>query len=318
MLSKTAGGTAGSPQRTLSDGATGQQIPLTVAIPTFNRRTSVVALVQAIQTQLRAGDELLVVDDGSTDGTSEALDANPAVRLLRHQSNQGIVATWNACLSSAARDWVCIVHDDDLVAGNALDVIRHACWLAGGPAVIAHCSVDPKTDSRFRCRVLEPGPWAVLHAAFVPSGTTVHRDVVASLGVFDQRFTYSPDLEYFARICARYMAVVVESPQVVQQVSHQRNYQYLTWYQADFFPQLEEVERLVIEYAALAPDTAKPIFQRRMIAHARHMLSRAVRLRDGALMKRVSSLVWRRPYLGLWTRSAAGIIGILGWIFPAR
>ena len=52
---------------------------LTIAIPTFNRRDRVTSLVESILRQLEPDDELIVIDDGSPDGTAQI------VRDLKHQ-----------------------------------------------------------------------------------------------------------------------------------------------------------------------------------------------------------------------------------------
>src|SRR6266568_3212177 len=100
---------------------------LTIAIPTFNRLDRVTALVESILPQLEPDDELIVIDDGSSDGTSESLRSIERVKLLHNPTNLGMVKTWNACLLSAHRDWICLLHDDDLLAPNGLGNIRALC-----------------------------------------------------------------------------------------------------------------------------------------------------------------------------------------------
>src|SRR5437870_3429831 len=94
---------------------------LTIAIPTYNRRDPVVALAQAVLDQLAPHDELLVCDDGSGDGTVEALGRLTGVRVEAGSQNQGMVRNWNACLETAKNPWVCLIHDDDRIAPAALD-----------------------------------------------------------------------------------------------------------------------------------------------------------------------------------------------------
>jgi len=283
--------------------------PLTIAIPTYNRCQSVVALVQQLTPQLRPEDELLVVDDGSQDNTAKALHNLTQVRLVSNPSNCGMVKTWNRCLAAASHDWICIVHDDDRVALTALQTIRRACVLVGEPALIAHRSVDSHLDQAFRYRLAGPGAWAVLNTTTTPSGVTLHRSIVEAIGGFNEQFTYSCDLEYLARICARYPSLIIESPELLYYNQHDQNYQYKTWRKDDFWRQLETIERTILSHADLNADTER-YFRDRMSNYAQHMLKTAAQAKDRTLLRHVGSMLWKQPYLGRRVRLAASIAAV--------
>ena len=284
---------------------------LTIAIPTYNRRDSVVALVQTLIPQLAAEDELLVLDDASTDGTATALQGIPRVKVLSNAANVGMVNNWNACLLAAARDWVCVIHDDDRIAPDALNTIRRACSIANQPALITHQSIETDLDQTLRYRFLEPGPWSILNASTNPSGVTLHRSIIDAVGLFGDQFAYSCDLEYFARICTQYPCIVVESPQILYYNQHDQNYQYKTWRQAAFWSQLEQIERTILRYAKLTGDMAEQRFRSRMSDYARHMLRHAKSADDSTLLRHVGSLLWQQNYLGRRVRLSALIAALL-------
>jgi glycosyltransferase involved in cell wall biosynthesis len=285
---------------------------LSIAIPTYNRRESVVPLVEAIKCQLLPEDELIVIDDGSSDGTAAALEAIQQVKLTRNTKNQGMVRTWNGCLQSATREWICLIHDDDAVGTHALGAIRRACSIINEPGLIEHAR-NGLVDSRFRCRILDPGPWAVLHSALVPSGATIHRSVVDKVGMFDERFSYSADIEYFARICARYKSVVIESPDVIKYNLHQNNYQYRTWKQPDFFVQLEEILRLVVDYADLTEQEAQQCFRTQMTSYVMYILRTSARNHDRMAIRKASSVLLQMPGINYRSRIKAQVASVLGW-----
>jgi glycosyltransferase involved in cell wall biosynthesis len=285
---------------------------LSIAIPTYNRRESVVSLLEAIKCQLLPEDELLVVDDGSSDGTAAALEAMAQVQLVRQTKNQGMVRTWNKCLRSATRDWICLIHDDDVLGMHALEAIRRACSIINEPGLIEHAR-NGLEDSGFRCRVLDAGAWAVLHSALVPSGATVHRSVIDTVGMFDERFTYSADIEYFARICARYKSVVIESPDVVKYNLHRDNYQFTTWRQPDFFAQLEEIVRLVVDYANLPDQEAQQCFRTQMTSYVMYVLRISARNGDRIAVRKAGSELLRMPGINYRSRIKAKVASVLGW-----
>jgi len=264
-------------------------IPLTIAIPAYNRRSSVQILLKSICDQARREDEVIVSDDGSTDGTSEQSRMMPSVRVIRHDTNQGMVANWNTCLRTATRDWICIVHDDDRLVSGALAALRCACALAKGPALIVHQYAGDQFDDVFRCHYSAPSSWTVLNCPTIPSGAVVHRTIIDRLGLFDARFEYSSDLEYFARIAARFPLIVVESPRIVEYRLHGANYQFQTWRQTNFYDQFEELQRSIISYAGIQDEKLKlDILNKRMVSNLLYMLNLADRVGDRRLVRQVA------------------------------
>jgi glycosyltransferase involved in cell wall biosynthesis len=93
---------------------------LSILIPVYNERTVVeksLALVLAAELPENMERELVIVDDCSTDGTSEILkrvaEAEPRIRLIRHPVNQGKGAAVRTAIEKATGDF-CLVQDADL------------------------------------------------------------------------------------------------------------------------------------------------------------------------------------------------------------
>lgn len=276
-----------------------RSVALTIAVPTYNRCGSVQTLLKSICEQAGTEDEVIVCDDGSTDGTAEQSRMHPSVRVIRHEQNHGMVANWNSCLTAATREWVCIVHDDDHLEPGALAALRCACVLAKEPAMVVHDYVGSKFGGAFQCRYSEPNACAVLNCPTIPSGAVVHREIVEKLGLFDVRFKYSSDLEYFARIAARFPLIVIESPRIVEYRLHGANYQFLTWRQADFYEQFEELQRMIISYSGIqGEDLQLKMLGERMASNLLYMLNLADRVGDRGLVRGIAKQCRRfSPYL---------------------
>jgi glycosyltransferase involved in cell wall biosynthesis len=90
---------------------------VSVVIPTYNRAYCIGRTIDSVLSQTHRHVELLVVDDGSTDGTAEMLEAKyreePRLRVLR-QANQGVSAARNTGLKAATGDFVALLDSDDL------------------------------------------------------------------------------------------------------------------------------------------------------------------------------------------------------------
>ena len=88
---------------------------LSIIIPCYNERQTIADLVAAVKRAPIASKEIIIVDDGSTDGTQETLKSlrEDEVVVLFHNKNQGKGAALRTGFQSASGD-ICIVQDADL------------------------------------------------------------------------------------------------------------------------------------------------------------------------------------------------------------
>lgn len=88
---------------------------VSVIIPTFNRRDYITASIQSVLQQTFLDFEIIVVDDGSTDGTADLVAAISDERLVYiHQENRGRSAARNRALSIARGEYFAFLDSDDL------------------------------------------------------------------------------------------------------------------------------------------------------------------------------------------------------------
>jgi glycosyltransferase involved in cell wall biosynthesis len=99
----------------MSAGASRRSSPtFTVAISAYNSERWIAEALESILAQTRPADEIIVIDDGSTDGTAAALShfAN-RVRILSHE-NRGVAASFNRAFSEASGEYVALCGADDV------------------------------------------------------------------------------------------------------------------------------------------------------------------------------------------------------------
>jgi glycosyltransferase involved in cell wall biosynthesis len=89
---------------------------LSILMPVYNERERVErAIAEVLATELPSDFELIIIDDGSTDGTRQILrngDWDPRVRLFEHDQNQGKGAAIQTGLAQAQGDFSCIFDAD--------------------------------------------------------------------------------------------------------------------------------------------------------------------------------------------------------------
>lgn len=195
--------------------ATANRPLVSVVIPCFNARPWIEATLASVEAQTWRPLEIVVVDDGSTDGSSEWLQAQASggrIRLQR-QANQGQPAAFNAGLSVARGTYIQFLDADDLLDPDKISAqVRR---LAGRVDAVATCAWgrfygdDPGATS-FKpepCwRDLAPLDWlaAAWHEGggmLFPALWLVPRDLVDRAGAWNVALGgKNPDGEYFVRI----------------------------------------------------------------------------------------------------------------------
>ncbi len=108
---------------------------VSIVIPTFNRAYILGHALESVLAQEECDFEVLVVDDGSTDGTRELVDsfASARIRYIRHPLNRGCSAAYNTGIAAASGDLVAFLDSDDVWRPGYLK--RQVDFLAAHPEV---------------------------------------------------------------------------------------------------------------------------------------------------------------------------------------
>ncbi len=105
----------------------------TIFIPTFNRAHTIAEAIRSADAQTHRGFEILIIDDGSNDGTEDLvnrLTEGISAPLRYHwQENQGKHVAYNTCARLARGEFVVLLDSDDVLLPDALEAID-AAWEA--------------------------------------------------------------------------------------------------------------------------------------------------------------------------------------------
>ena len=195
---------------------------VSVVIPTLNRWALVSHAVAGVLAQEDVALELIVVDDGSSDGTSERLAAlgEPRLRVLRHERPMGVARARNDGLATATGRWTAFLDDDDYWAPRKLREQVDAAEAAG--ATLAY-SAAVVVDGNHEPAGLDPAPPAeglaqdLMRHNSIPGGCS---NVIAptallhELGGFDERLSMLADWDLWIRLARSGPAARCEQPHV--------------------------------------------------------------------------------------------------------
>jgi glycosyltransferase involved in cell wall biosynthesis len=178
----------------------------TVIIPVFNGEAYLAAAVTSVLCQLDDGDQVLVIDDCSTDGTRSIVQAyQPRVTLLQGPGT-GPSAARNAGLAAATGDYVAFLDHDDKWPHD-----RHRTLLA---ALRANAAADTAVG-RIRLRVEASGDGSRfagfdgMHDASILMSCLYRRQLIDRVGPFNERLRFGEDTEYYCRLVGAGMTPVL-------------------------------------------------------------------------------------------------------------
>ncbi len=200
---------------------------VSVIIPAYNAEETVTETIGSVLRQTFRDFELIVVDDGSTDGTVERVRRIHDARLrVVSFPNGGLPVSRNRGLEAAGGELVSFIDADDLWTPDKLEAQVAALDRTGAALAYSWTAfIDgqgrflfAKAPTRFEGDVYAD---LLRHCNFVASGSNllVRRCCAVSVGGFDVRFTAAHDWDFCLRIAARWRFALVPRYQVLYRVS---------------------------------------------------------------------------------------------------
>jgi glycosyltransferase involved in cell wall biosynthesis len=198
---------------------------VSVIIPAHNSAATLVEALDSVVQQTRPVQQILVVDDVSTDNTIQVFEAwqrsvasGSAARLLRQARNTGPAGARNTGIRAASGDWVAFLDADDAwLAGrieaqvNTAATHPTAALLCGGTVPLAPGFPPPPTVPAFRIKPLTLDDF-ISHNPIATSTVLTWREAILDAGLFDEQFRGPEDYDLWLRIASRHECLHLETP----------------------------------------------------------------------------------------------------------
>lgn len=197
---------------------------VSVIIPTWNRAELVERALHSVLAQSRPPEEIIVVDDGSTDETASAVQTYSNV-LFERRERGGVSAARNHGIRQARGEWLAFLDSDDEWLPNKLALQLEG--LAASEQKICHTEEIWIRNGRRvnpRRRHTKQGGWIFRHClplcAMSPSSIVIHRSVFDEVGLFDESLPACEDYDLWLRITARHPVLFLDQPLIRKYGGH--------------------------------------------------------------------------------------------------
>ncbi|MBN1531680.1 MAG: glycosyltransferase [Spirochaetes bacterium] len=197
-----------------------------VIIPTHNRCAAVRRAVDSVLSQKYRDFELIVVDDGSDDGTDAlAVAYGGALRYLR-QENRGVSAARNRGIAAAGGEYIAFLDSDDLWLPGKLAAQRDFIAAHGEFRIHQAEEVWIRNGRRVNPRLRHLKRQGLIFSESLdlclisPSAVAMHRTLFDEYGTFDERLPACEDYDLWLRITLNESVGLLEKHLVVRHGGH--------------------------------------------------------------------------------------------------
>ena len=209
---------------------------VSVIIPTYNRLPMLKEAVDSVLSQDFEDVELIVVDDGSTDGTAgEIKKYGGRIRFLQVSENRGVSAARNKGLLHARGKYVAFLDSDDLWVKGKLKI--QVAFLDDNPQyplcytdeiwVRKGKRVNPKVrHAKYSGWIFEKClPLCIIS----PSSAMMRRTLFSRIGLFDEALPVCEDYDFWLRVSARFPVFFINRKLIIKRGGHPDQLSQRSW-----------------------------------------------------------------------------------------
>lgn len=200
---------------------------ITVIIPTFNRVHTLPRAIDSVLAQTLVVDEIIIIDDGSTDGTGQLVQQHyPSLKYI-YQTNKGVSAARNCAIKESSNTWLAFLDDDDEWMPHKLEY--QIQLLQSNPEAKLCHTEERWVRNGVRVNQMnkhhKSGGWIYQKClplcAISPSSALLHKSLFDEVGLFREDLPACEDYDMWLKICSRYPVVYVEAECMIKYGGHE-------------------------------------------------------------------------------------------------
>ncbi|EDZ62280.1 glycosyl transferase, family 2 [Sulfurimonas gotlandica GD1] len=178
---------------------------ISVVIPTYNRYNVLQRALASVHAQTHKPKEVIIIDDGSTDKTSQILKLFPDVKYY-YQENSGVSSARNLGIEKSNFEWIAFLdsddewHPDKLQEHLKLHLEKPKLQISYTDEKWIRNSKEVKLPKKYRKFGGEIFKKCLSHCIIAPSATLIHKDLLSTVGLFDESLEVCEDYDLWLRV----------------------------------------------------------------------------------------------------------------------
>ena len=224
---------------------------ISVVIPTLNRCSTLSRALDSVLSQTRQPDEIIVVDNGSTDGTITMLKANYPTVLRFWETKPGVSAARNKGILSAKGTWIALLDSDDAWLPSKLEkqlkvnrkypghrlLHTNELWYRRGKRVNQMKKHEKRGGNIFE--------YCLKLCCISPSSVLIKKSLFEDVGQFDENLPACEDYDMWLRVCAREPVLYIDEPLTIKHGGHEDQLSTKNWGMDRF--RIKSLEKILLE-----------------------------------------------------------------------
>ena len=207
---------------------------ITVIIPTYNRYEVLKNALASIHTQTYKADEIIVVDDGSTDKTSQIIKDFPNIKYI-YQKNAGVSSARNLGIKNTKNEWICFLDSDDIWHKDKLK--EHLDFHEKNPNILMSYTDEkwirdnkevnlPKKYAKFGGYIFKE---CLSHCIIAPSSVMMNKKLFTTLGMFDEELEVCEDYDLWLRVSMEHEIGLINKKLITKYGGHEDQLSMKFW-----------------------------------------------------------------------------------------
>ena len=205
---------------------------ISVVIPSYNRKELIKRSINSVNNQTIKPFEIIVVDDGSFDGTEEMIKRNYDFIKFIKQKNKGVSAARNFGIKVSSGEWICFLDSDDEWKNDKLEkqIIAmksnpgykffhsNEIWVKNGKRIN-----QKKKHKKYGGDIFDK---CLDMCRISPSSVLIDKTIFDDVGIFNENLVICEDYELWLRICDKYNVFFINEPLIIKYGGHQGQLSY--------------------------------------------------------------------------------------------
>ena len=231
---------------------------ISIVIPTFNRIGSLPRALDSALNQTYQPSEIIVVDNGSSDGTTKLLrERYPSIRLLI-EKKLGVSATRNKGIRHSKFQWIALLDSDDAWDKTKLEKQKNALASSQDHFRLVHTDEiwirngnkfnQMKKHQKFGGDIFNN---CLSLCCISPSSVLINKNIFKEVGYFDESLPVCEDYDLWLKICSQEKILFINQKLTLKYGGHKDQLSKTYWGMDRF--RIKSLENLILNYK-LKPD----------------------------------------------------------------